>query len=118
MSLPAFPLALPGMALPNENSSLLTQQAANPVSQSAASSVYHELLDPIGGIGGIRKAGPGGLMGGLSGLFSSSDLFGLRGITVIIGLLLLAAGFFSHPAVRERIVAVGKTAGKAAALAA
>lgn len=41
-----------------------------------------------------------------------------RWITFLLGVLLVAAGLFSHPAVREKIVAAGKTAGKAAALAA
>jgi hypothetical protein len=38
--------------------------------------------------------------------------------TVILGLMLIAFGFFSHPAVREKIVRAGKAAGEAAALAA
>lgn len=39
-------------------------------------------------------------------------------VTFILGFLLVAAGLFSHPAVREKIAAAGKVAGKAAALAA
>ena len=39
-------------------------------------------------------------------------------VTLILGFLLVAAGLFSHPAVREKIATAGKVAGKAAALAA
>lgn len=99
MSLPAFPLMLPGMALPNESSSLSTQQATAPVS------TWEKVQDAVAAASLARRI-----------LFSG--WFSLRGVTMIIGLLLLAAAFFSHPAVREKIVVAGKTAGKAAALAA
>ncbi|HEV2616452.1 MAG TPA: hypothetical protein VGU63_07575 [Candidatus Acidoferrales bacterium] len=41
-----------------------------------------------------------------------------RMATFILGFLLIAAGLFSHPAVREKIARAGKAAGEAAALVA
>jgi len=41
-----------------------------------------------------------------------------RMVTLILGLMLIAAGLFSHPAVREKIVRAGKAAGKVAGEAA
>lgn len=53
---------------------------------------------------------------GAKSLFSGEFL--LRGVTLLLGLLLIAAGLFSHPVVREKIVSAGKVAGKVAAVAA
>lgn len=115
MSLPAFPLMLPGMALPNESSSLSTQQATAPVS------TWEKVQDAVAAAS-AGLGSPGMLMDRMKAITGKADLFSgwfsLRGVTMIIGLLLLAAAFFSHPAVREKIVVAGKTAGKAAALAA
>lgn len=49
---------------------------------------------------------------------SASGWFGIRGVTLILGFLLIAAGLFSHPAVRETIVKTVKKGSEAAAIAA
>lgn len=110
---PVFPLL--GMAMPSEGESLLTTQAANPVSP------WEKAKDAVA-VTSAALGSPGMLMDRVKTITGGFDLFsgwfGPRGVTMIVGLLLLAAAFFSHPAVREKIVVAGKAAGKAAALAA
>jgi hypothetical protein len=57
------------------------------------------------------NAGAKALMSGNSPTFE-------RIVTFVLGFILIAAGLFSHPAVRETIVSTTKKAGKAAAIAA
>lgn len=64
----------------------------------------------------FAQAQPPKKTGGGAGIFGGDFL--LRGVTLLLGLLLIAAGLFSHPAVREKIVSAGKVAGKVAAVAA
>lgn len=51
-------------------------------------------------------------------LSSVMSWFGARGVMLILGLLLVAAGLFSLNPVKEKIILAGKTAAKAAAVAA
>lgn len=65
----------------------------------------------------IGKAASSAYSGMSSNDFISS-LFGLQAITGVVGLLLITAGIFLFRPVRETIISAGKTAGKAAAIAA
>lgn len=60
---------------------------------------------------------PGNLEKGLSlnRIFSANGWFGLRGVTMILGFLLIAAGLFAHSGIREKIIEGGKAAAAAAA---
>lgn len=61
----------------------------------------------------FAQAQPPTKTGGSGGGIFGGD-FLLRAVTLLLGLLLIAAGLFSHPAVREKIVEAGKVAAAAA----
>lgn len=68
-------------------------------------------------LGGIPIVGPAiaAVKAGTGqNLFGASGWFGVRGLTLILGLLLIAGAIFSHPTV----ISVAKKAGEAAAVAA
>ncbi|HXT74616.1 MAG TPA: hypothetical protein VN785_12255 [Candidatus Angelobacter sp.] len=109
MSLGPF-AALPmlGMALSGEEQSLSQTQTSNEAVQPAPGGVIQSVEQFGKGIKAVGKMA--------SGFAGWADV--LRLVTLALGLLLIAAGIFSHPAVREKIVSVGKVAGKVAAVAA
>lgn len=108
--------------------SLLTSIPALPMlgltatdAETSPAQTQSALGDVLAGVEAAMGS-PGNLANKLSqdtgGAFSLSGWFGARGITMILGLLLIAAALFSHPAVRETIVRTGKRIGEGAALAA
>lgn len=81
----------------------------------------------LGKLFGGSGSGSGALGGGGTVLQQLEKLFGgsggvnswiERGVILLVGLLLIAAGFFTHPAIRETVVSTAKKAGEVAALAA
>jgi hypothetical protein len=70
------------------------------------------LLDPTGGA--ISSLVGGGVSSFVSNV---NSWIGERGVILVIGFLLVAAGLFSHPAIREQVVSAAKKAGEVAAVA-
>lgn len=101
MSLGPFP-AMIGMAIPGEGQSLSEAQAKN--APSASSGIFQNFEQFGKGIKAV-----GNMASGFAGW---ADV--LRLVTLGLGLLLIAAGLFSHPAVREKIVEATKVAAAAA----
>lgn len=104
-----FPLASLGVAPVPEGASLgsLVEQNNSFAQGPQISRTIQEFFAPHSG---ATRSGGGSLFSWLTDP--------VRAVTLILGLLLIAAALFSHPAVRERVVTAGKAAGKAAALAA
>ncbi len=111
---PSFPLMLPAFVQQSSSQSPTGMTPTDGVSPLDSVKKAVEDLNPSGA---LKKAG-NAAASSVSGIFGLSGWFGVRGVTMMLGLLLIAAGLFSHPAVREKIVSAGKVAGKAAALAA
>ena len=113
-----FPFALTGLSLPDEQGlSLLappTTSGSGSVSAPASSpNVFGKVTGKIGSAAGkVYDAVAGNSF--LGTLFGSDYQY----LTGIIGLLLIVAGIFLLRPVRETVVTVGKTAAKAAAVAA
>lgn len=116
---------LPGMvALGSEEefplaaASLLNTQANSPQAGSPACS-SRDLLGQCQPPAGTTFPGEGVAHGVVQGAkdLSKIEAFlanGKRVLTLVLGLLLIAAALFSHPAVRGKIVAAGKVAALAA----
>lgn len=114
--LPSIGAILPEAYAPGDNTSL---NEGTSQTSAAAPSLLQDLQESIE----LNTPGLGPFFGmsqaiGGAGSGSLSSWFGARGVIMILGLMLIAAGLFAHSAVRETIVSAGKTAGKVAAVAA
>lgn len=113
-----------GLSSTDEGVPLSTSQSLAPAaSPTSAPSIWQELgesaalnIPGLGPLVGAGQAASSYITGGNSG--SISSWFGLRGVTLLLGFLLIAAGLFAHSGVRETIISTGKKVGEAAAVAA
>jgi len=105
--LPIQPLAAlgAGMASTDSGTSLSDSQQMNAMKIP----VVGPIISSARGVYQGAKA-----VGKLAALFSDPIFI----VTLVLGFLLIAAGIFTHPVIREKVVSAGKAAGKAAALAA
>lgn len=113
MPITLMPLALPGIASPDE------------FSQSISTSGLQSIPAGWPGSNTITFNGKPISTSGLSGVASSAvdyllknllkDWIGARGITLVLGLMLIAAAIFTHPVVIENVKRAGKTAAEVAA---
>lgn len=115
-----IPLALPSLNTnlisPDEDAGTLLGESDSTLTPGLGTSNEQtplSILQQIENIPGTVSKGLG--MSGSGSIFGSSGWLGLRGVTIILGFLLIAAGLFAHPAIREKIVEGGKLAAAAAA---
>lgn len=101
---PAF--ALPGLAPDLLAFSDAQSPAWDALKQAIENGAASATNPALGALAQMRSSKPGGA------------LIGARGVTLLFGLLLIAAAIFSHPVVVETAKSAGRTAGKIAAVAA
>jgi hypothetical protein len=75
------------------------------------------LLDPTAGALSVATAIPS-FFSNLNNWIGQPGGNGARVVILLVGIILIAAGVFSHPAVREKVSSVAKKAGEVAAIAA